>query len=85
MGHSAVRSTSGNSSGNSKAHTSSAPSSAHNGSAPALRRGEPSRLHAHQAVTAGATHQVNILTMDQSDAGSAGIFARWTNQTQEAR
>eukprot|EP00976_Prorocentrum_cordatum_P112760 1195588-Prorocentrum_minimum.AAC.3 len=23
--------------------------------------------------------------MDQSDAGSAGIFSRWTNQTQEAR
>eukprot|EP00959_Pyramimonas_sp_CCMP1952_P267396 5591159-Pyramimonas_sp.AAC.1 len=22
--------------------------------------------------------------MDQSDAGSAGIFSRWTNQTQEA-
>eukprot|EP00976_Prorocentrum_cordatum_P063171 1176998-Prorocentrum_minimum.AAC.3 len=24
-------------------------------------------------------------TMDQSDAGSAGTFSRWTNQTQEAR
>eukprot|EP00976_Prorocentrum_cordatum_P112497 1195540-Prorocentrum_minimum.AAC.4 len=23
-----------------------------------------------------------ILTMDQSDAGNAGIFSRWTNQTQ---
>eukprot|EP00976_Prorocentrum_cordatum_P043609 882349-Prorocentrum_minimum.AAC.1 len=23
--------------------------------------------------------------MDQSDAGSAGIFSRWTNQTQDAR
>eukprot|EP00976_Prorocentrum_cordatum_P018082 365627-Prorocentrum_minimum.AAC.1 len=23
--------------------------------------------------------------MDQSDTGSAGIFARWTNQAQEAR
>eukprot|EP00959_Pyramimonas_sp_CCMP1952_P279310 5839815-Pyramimonas_sp.AAC.1 len=23
--------------------------------------------------------------MDQSDAGSAGTFSRWTNQTQEAR
>eukprot|EP00959_Pyramimonas_sp_CCMP1952_P446875 9356884-Pyramimonas_sp.AAC.1 len=23
--------------------------------------------------------------MDQSDAGSAGIFSRWTNQAQEAR
>eukprot|EP00976_Prorocentrum_cordatum_P041101 834337-Prorocentrum_minimum.AAC.1 len=23
--------------------------------------------------------------MDQSDAGSMGIFPRWTNQTQEAR
>eukprot|EP00959_Pyramimonas_sp_CCMP1952_P117889 2465157-Pyramimonas_sp.AAC.1 len=26
-----------------------------------------------------------ILTMDQSDAGSAGIYSQWTNQTQEAR
>eukprot|EP00976_Prorocentrum_cordatum_P045738 923878-Prorocentrum_minimum.AAC.1 len=26
-----------------------------------------------------------ILTMDQSDAGSAGVLSRWTNQTQEAR
>eukprot|EP00976_Prorocentrum_cordatum_P065118 1177778-Prorocentrum_minimum.AAC.3 len=26
-----------------------------------------------------------ILTMDQSDTGSAGIFSRWTNRTQEAR
>eukprot|EP00959_Pyramimonas_sp_CCMP1952_P100062 2092454-Pyramimonas_sp.AAC.1 len=26
-----------------------------------------------------------ILTTDQSDAGSAGIFSRRTNQTQEAR
>eukprot|EP00959_Pyramimonas_sp_CCMP1952_P299622 6266949-Pyramimonas_sp.AAC.1 len=25
------------------------------------------------------------LTTDQSDAGSAGVFSRWTNQTQEAR
>eukprot|EP00959_Pyramimonas_sp_CCMP1952_P019731 416935-Pyramimonas_sp.AAC.1 len=23
--------------------------------------------------------------MDQSDAGSAGIFSQWTNQTQETR
>eukprot|EP00976_Prorocentrum_cordatum_P053263 1074661-Prorocentrum_minimum.AAC.1 len=27
----------------------------------------------------------HILTMDQSAAGSAGIFSRWTNQTQEPR
>ena len=26
-----------------------------------------------------------ILTMDQSDTGSAGIFSRWTNRTQEAQ
>eukprot|EP00959_Pyramimonas_sp_CCMP1952_P121556 2541705-Pyramimonas_sp.AAC.1 len=26
-----------------------------------------------------------ILAMDRSDAGSAGIFSRWTNQTQVAR
>eukprot|EP00976_Prorocentrum_cordatum_P014343 286793-Prorocentrum_minimum.AAC.1 len=26
-----------------------------------------------------------ILTMDQSDAGGAGIFSRWTNQAQEAQ
>eukprot|EP00976_Prorocentrum_cordatum_P108079 1194768-Prorocentrum_minimum.AAC.1 len=25
-----------------------------------------------------------ILTVDQSDAGSVGIFSRWTNQTHEA-
>eukprot|EP00976_Prorocentrum_cordatum_P067487 1178767-Prorocentrum_minimum.AAC.1 len=25
------------------------------------------------------------LTTNQSDAGSMGIFSRWTNQTQEAR
>eukprot|EP00959_Pyramimonas_sp_CCMP1952_P311324 6515414-Pyramimonas_sp.AAC.1 len=26
---------------------------------------------------------IDILTADQSDAGSAGIFSRWSNQTQE--
>eukprot|EP00959_Pyramimonas_sp_CCMP1952_P292396 6115334-Pyramimonas_sp.AAC.1 len=26
-----------------------------------------------------------ILTMDQSDTGSVGIFSQWTNQTQEPR
>eukprot|EP00976_Prorocentrum_cordatum_P053705 1083490-Prorocentrum_minimum.AAC.1 len=26
----------------------------------------------------------DIITMNQSDAGSAGIFSRWTKQTQEA-
>eukprot|EP00976_Prorocentrum_cordatum_P112292 1195508-Prorocentrum_minimum.AAC.7 len=48
---------------------------------------QEARIYSHDGPI-GHRKRRYILTMDQSDtgsAGSAGIFSRWTNRTQEAR
>eukprot|EP00959_Pyramimonas_sp_CCMP1952_P300640 6288582-Pyramimonas_sp.AAC.1 len=44
---------------------------------------QEARVYSHDGPIRRRKHGY-ILTTDQSDAGSAGIFSRWTDRTQEA-